>query len=1067
MMSRMEPPSSHGKSGRTSAWRPSRQTARQVLALVGLSCVVGAEAIPVTSRQEILSGLGVVALVIAAVLAVIEGSGLPRAFGGKCRCTTVPASNRAWRWTLFGLACVGLLAAQTWFRSGTVIAGGDITPPIGTAWLSHLFSPLVWSGSNLGGPGQNEVQLPWAAVTWIVHLTGGSGALAQRVWLSGLLAGVLVSAAALARSLGFRPLAGIAAAFLYCFNPFTLTWVGVNGVYLVAMILLAALPAVVIAHARRRMGLWTALVAFVIAAPFVGFAYENPPLVGVLALSTLATPLLVWARFGQAAARRALRLVLVAGAVLVAASAYWIVPARAGVGVVATGRLSSLSAWAWTERRATLANALWLNTSWAWRYTAFVPYSPDFARLPLGLVRQLLPLLAFSGLACRSVTGEAGRRLTRTLGAVALPTLGVIIFSTGTLPPGNVLFDPLYFHLPGGWLLREPGRFLIFAALGYAVLVAALVERLSIVPVRRRVPTLPAKRRPISAPFLASGSMLAAVVVISLAGAFPLWTGALVPGQRQGFPSEHVKVPTYWVATTRYLNTRAPGGSLLVLPPDDFYQVPYRWYYGNDGFITNLLDRHVVDPNAQGYYTDSKELLAAVHLESSALLAHDWTEAKRVLQALETPLILVRGDIESNFPTHNIISPAALATSLARDPYMRLLYHDGPLVVYGVRAPQPQPSSFATVNTPTPDLRVLSLLPPRTALVTAPPIPGHPAILQLPPVATWHLGATALTTTVSERPGWQYSASVLGLSPGGASTQGGFKLRQVVAAGGARVMQLQVPVDQSLIRDGNFASGLWGPVGNCADFSSVHPPNVLRAAILPRAGPSGMPALQLIATIDGACEATPLLFWHGGSILLRLWVRSISGASPQLCFWESPLQRCAPTAPLPSGSNWQRYQTTVVPDPGTKTIGLSLYAYSYVPGQDSVEEYAGVVVRSLPYAPSVDVIGRPTTAPPPTQVFAYPTGYSSGWAGPRKSTHVAIDGLWNGWLTSPKALTSRDVRFLPVANEQRDEILLAAAMLLLATGILLILRRWPAVPRVRPEARSLEAATNAEEKLHD
>lgn len=1056
-----EAPLPRGNSGRLLAGLPSRQMVRIGIALLGLSCVVGAEAIPVGSPQEVLAALGVVALVIAATLALVEGGAVAAGSSGRRGRTAVPPSNRAWRWTLLGLACVGLLVAQTWFQSGTVIAAGDITPPIGTAWLSHLFSPFVWSGGNLGGPGQGEGALPWAAVTWVVHLSGGSGALSQRIWLSGLLAGVLVSAAALARSLDFGPLAGIAAAFLYCFSPFTLTNVGVNDVYLVTMILLAALPAAVLAHARGRMGLWTSLAAFVFAAPFVGFAYYNPPLVGMLAITMAVTPLFAWVWFGRRAGRRALRVLLAGGALLVGASAFWIIPARVALGVVATGRLSGLSSWAFTEQRATLANALWLNTSWGWRYTAYYPYAPDFARLPLGLVRPLLPLLAFSGLAWRSATGWAGRRLTQMLGSIALPTLGIIIFSTGTLPPGNVFFDPLYYHFPDGWLLREPGRFLMFAALGYALLAAILVERMRLARPQRMVPAPRARQRCIGPPSLASVPVLAVVVVTSLAAGFPLWTGALVPGPRQGFPSDHVKVPSYWLATAGYLNTRAPAGSLLVLPPDDFYAMPYRWYYGNDGFITNLLDRHVVDPSAQSYDTVSTELLAAVHLEASALLAHDWTEANRVLQALGTPLVLLRGDIEANFPTRHIISPAALATSLAKDPYMRLAYHDGPLAVYRVRTPQHQPSSFATVDTLTPDLRVLSLLPPRTALVTAPPIPGHLAILQLPPVATWHLGPTALTTTVRERPGWRYSASVLGLSPAGASAQDGLKSRQVVAAGGAPALQLQVPVGPAAIRDGNFAAGLWAPVANCNDQQPVRSPNFLRADILPRAGPSGVPALQLTATIDGACESTPLL-WHGRGILLELWVRSVSGEPPQICVWESPLQRCASTAPLPTGSGWQRYQTTVVPDPGATTISLFLYAYAESPGQASVEQYAGIVVRPLPFAPSVDIIGRPITKPAPIHLLTDPTGYASGWAGPGNWTHVAVDGLRNGWLTSSETSISRDVRYRPIANEQRDELLLVAIMLLLTTGILLISRQRSVKGEVRPEtARPTSPSTEA------
>ena len=315
--------------------------------------------------------------------------------------------------------------------------GGGPNPPGRHRMDRSGVSPFVWSGDNLGAPGQGQGQLPWAAVDWIVHLAGGSGALAQRVWLSVLVGAILVAAAALVRGLGFGPLAGIAAAVVYFFSPHTLSDVGLNDVYLITMVLLAALPGVVLSYGRRRIPLWGALACFAVAAPFVGFAYANPPLVGMIALTTAAAPLLAWVRFGRPVAGRSLRIVLVGGTVLVAASAYWLVPDSVAVAGVATEKLSSVSAWLFTEQRATLLNALWLNNAWGWRFAVYYPYAPDFAVFPLRLVQLLLPLVAFSGLALRSPTGAAGWRLTRLRGVLALSTLAIIVLSTGTRPPGD------------------------------------------------------------------------------------------------------------------------------------------------------------------------------------------------------------------------------------------------------------------------------------------------------------------------------------------------------------------------------------------------------------------------------------------------------------------------------------------------------------------------------------------------------------------------------------------------------------------------------------------------------
>jgi hypothetical protein len=1012
---------------------------RQALALLGLSCVVGAEAAPSGTLGGLLADLGVVTLAIAAFLAIIEPSRGAMGARDTGHDTAVVHSKRAWRWTLLGLGALGTLVAQSWFLTGMAIAGGDTTPPVGTAWIGRVFSLFSWSGSNLGGPAQLQGQLPWAAVDWFLHLFGGSGVLAQRIWLSALVAAILVATAALVRALGFGPLAGTAAALLYFFNPETLTDGAVNDVYLVTRVLLVALPAVLIAYSRGRIGLWASLVCFAMAAPFVGFAYSNPPLVGMVALTTAATPLLAWVRFGRPAAGRALRFVLVGGLVTVAASAYWLVPNSVAVGGIAAGRLSSLSAWGFTETRATIANALWLNTSWTWRYAIYAPYASDFARFPLGLVQLLLPLLAFSGLILRSPAGETGWRLTRLRGIVALGTLAVIFVSTGTRLPGALLFDPLYYHFPYGWLLREPGRFLMFAALGYALLAATLLEHWrQIVP--KKLLTLRALPKPVPSTVLSANLTLATVLVLGLASAFPLWTGAVVPGTRQNFPSSHVTVPAYWLTTAHYLNTSAPSGALLVLPPDAYYQMPYRWYYGNDGFITDLVDRHVLDPSAQGYETVSTALVASVRLESSALLADDWAEADLILKALGTPLVLVRGDIVANFADRHIPSPTALTLSLARDPNMRLLHAAGLLKVYGPRKAYPGLGSYATVNSSTPDLRVLSRLPSGTALVTVSAIPGHIAIRQLPRVATWHLGARVLSTSVPEQRGWQYSALVLGLRPAITDSQVGLDQSQVASAQGASDLQLSLPVGASVIHNGTFSAGLWGPVGNCYDAHYVSSPNFLRANVLPRSGPRHIPALQLAASIDAACEATTLT-WHGGAILLHLWVRSISGAPAKICLWEQPINRCAAVAPLPGGSGWHPYRTTVVPDPGATKVSLFLYAFPQSVGQASVEQYAGVIARALPYSPTIDVIGRPTTGAGPTRLIVYPTGYAPGWVGPPNARHVLVDGLRNGWLTTAGGRSLREVQYEPMVNVARDEILLASVMLLLAVASIFIWRR--------------------------
>ena len=242
-------------------------------------------------------------------------------------------------------------------------------------------------------------------------------------------------------------------------------------------------------------------------------------------------------------------------------------------------------------------------------------------------------------------------------------------------------------------------------------------------------------------------------------------TGAIAPDHRPLLPSTHVSVPAYWTAMASYLNRSAPPGNLLVLPEDDFYQMPYTWgYYGADSFITDLIARNVVDPVAQGYAPASQELTGAVRLVQQGLLAHDWPSVRRTLAAIGTPLLLVRGDVNAAFPGRHITPPAALDRALREDKGMRLVHRVGKLELFALRgriSPAGSVTSYATVNSATPDLRDLALLPSGTALISSPMRPAVPAVLQVPPVSQWRLAGDKLETSVIEPPGRRYRIKLL------------------------------------------------------------------------------------------------------------------------------------------------------------------------------------------------------------------------------------------------------------------------------------------------------------------
>jgi hypothetical protein len=1034
----------------------------RILAIIGLSSVVIAEVLPSRPPQGFLAGFGFFALLASAVLAVV---GSRRTTGPHAIEKTPGHPPSTWRWTLIGLGAVGGLVVQTWFRSGTLIAGGDVAPPIGTAWIGRIFASYGWSGNNLGGPQANQGQLPFAALDALVHAVGGSGALTQRIWYSLLVAGIMVAAGALARSLGLTPVAGITVAVLFFFNPMTMSQVGINDVFLVAMLLLAALPAAVISHGRGNLRTWQLSVVFVASAPLLGFAYANPPLVAMVVITAAASPLLVLLRFGRNAAGQSVRGLLIGGAFAAAASAYWLIPSQVAAANVATGTLLSLPGWAFTESRSTLANGLWLNTIWAWQFPQYFPYAREFEHLPLVLTRPLVPLVAFGALVLPDPTSDRARRLTRLAGALAIGVLGIVLLSNGTESPGKLVFDPLY-RLPYGWLLREPGRFLMVAALGFALLAGVLIDRL-----RERVPTKEPRiglfhsRTAAVLALPKSMGMACIAIVIALAAAFPLWTGAIVPGPYQSFPSVHVKVPTYWGTAASYLNSsHAPRGALLVLPPDDFYQMPYTWYYGNDSFIPNLLARNVLVPSAQGYESVSSEVLDAVSLEAEAIVDGRWDEASRLLSALGTPLVLVRGDIISNAPQRNIVSPVALAKALTIDPEMQLIHTDGPLSVYRLlpRYDLP-PTEYATMVSDVPDLQALAVLPQRTALITSAPVVGHMLLVAPPPPSNWSLTSNTLTTQLQLPAGWTYSVQSIGI--GSSSVSAGSLTTEFSHTGnGGTAVRLRAPLGGSLLANGDFRSGAWSPVGNCDKANPVSPSDTFGGVLLPHAAPGHQPALQLSASIDSACESTPLS-WSGGRFILHLSARSLSGSAPHFCLWEEPIGRCATTPPLPSGRYWGTFSSIVTPDAGTQTITLFLYADAPTSGTVSIEQYGDVTVRSVVSVPNIVLLGTPTHTATFSHLVSTAQGYSPLWSRSGGAPHVIVDGMANGWITAAQSTEPSSIYYVPIQHEKRNMLLFAFLMIALASAIWLFASRSRRRLSNEPPAVSRGNGNSAGERL--
>jgi arabinofuranan 3-O-arabinosyltransferase len=937
-------------------------------------------------------------------------------------------------WLVLGLvAALSAIIIQSWFHWGSVIATGDVAPAAGTAWISRLFSPITWTESILGGPSFSEGQLPWATVLGVVHFFSGSPELAQRIWYTLLFSGAAVAAFSLMRLMGLGIVPGLVGSAAYVLSPYVVSNVDYNPTYLAALGLLVALPTLIFAAARGRLRVLAASALIGLAAPLVGYVYQNPPLVGMILALFIASPFLVRLMYGRELGRRAFRTTFLGLVFLAALSAYWLVPAAIHTRFVSSGQLAPIASWSWTEIRATVRNAFWLNGTWGWPYPEYYPFSWRYDTLPLSVVKFGLPIFAFSALLLADATTHVRPRWSLSrLGLVvtaSLVSLGVILVSTGTNQPGATVFTFLY-QLPFGWLLREPVRFLMIVGVTYALLVAISVESvLATAPALGRqvagwASRLPASGRRVAG--MASGLpatfVLLVIAAIALTG-FPVITGEIVPDNRPLLPSAHVHVPNYWPKMAQYIDDIKVAGPVLILPPDDFYQMPYSWgYYGNDAFISDLMARPAIVPNPQGYTRASDQLLSAIDLIATSTLNRQWTEAERVLAAVGTRLILVRGDIQPSFGSRGIMPPAALSESLSQAPNFRLIRQIGPLQLFefdGVTQEEAQLApAYVTTNTSTPDLRLLSLIPPGASLVSAPSdAETSSAAVQAPPIGDWGISGDALTWDIPIHKGLSYTLAALDST---VVTQSGIAQTDAPVAPAPSPNQLlshtvngtdlRVALNgEPALQVGASSTDAWIPGRECSYvLASVGVP--FTAERLPSGGPGGLSALEISSRAGGACESQQLR-WTAGPIVLSLLTQHTAGAPPQVCLWEFGPQRCASIPPMRSGASWTRYQTAIRPDPGT--TALSLLLINGPSSSQSVNAFADLHVLRLPSLPTIVLIGLqdPATSSPNELLLTH-TNFSSDWQGPASARHVLVDGMLNGWLV-PTSASSLGVRYGP------------------------------------------------------
>ena len=136
---------------------------------------------------------------------------------------------------------------------------------------------------------------------------------------------------------------------------------------------------------------------------------------------------------------------------------------------------------------------------------------------------------------------------------------------------------------------------------------------------------------------------------------YPLWSGAVMPDHRSGLPAAYVRLPAAWTSVAGFINHQPVSGKVLILPLNDFYEMPTTWgYYGVDLIPRSLLARPTIQGLPGSYYVDLPAFRSLTSSVQSALLSGDRLAVPRLLDALGVRFIVVRRDIDLSYFDHSL-----------------------------------------------------------------------------------------------------------------------------------------------------------------------------------------------------------------------------------------------------------------------------------------------------------------------------------------------------------------------------------------------------------------------------
>ena len=595
------------------------------------------------------------------------------------------AAERAWNpWRAYlVLTAIAWFVVSRWFRTGTFIATGDMGPWIRQGWRPEFLWSWNHSVTGAGSAAYNVARGFELILIDVVKFFGSDEYTAQWIFYSLIYTLVAVGVGYLAAALVRSELAVIAAGTFGILNGFFLTRLP-NPLNIISVGIVALLTGLALRVALGRNIPAPVAGLALLPTSFLGF---NPPMLVVAYAWTLAgTPLLAYVLLGRRPAWRLLRWMPAAGFWAVLINIWWLVPLAqsftGGGGAQANATFTDPMNWSWAQINNSVPNVLTMVANWAWFLPQYLPFAGSLDHPGWVWIRYLLPALVF---AAPLLARRERRRIA--LGSLAM-ALVFVVLAKGLQPPFTGFNYWLYLHAPGFWLFREPmsklGQLLVLL---FAILLAIAVEA-AYDALSTRVEAYGGWRQLVSRRADPLGSIWSAAPIVAVVGVlaypFPLYTGAVMPDERPSQPSAHVRVPDYWWDTAARIDADPRPGKVLILPLDDYYQMPTAWgFFGVDSIANLLLEHPVVQRKPDGYFGDSAGFAANVQAIETALVSGDVDAVPPLLEALSISEIIVRHDLIRGLPGRSFADDRVITAAMARVDGVRRVQR-GPLDIWQV-----------------------------------------------------------------------------------------------------------------------------------------------------------------------------------------------------------------------------------------------------------------------------------------------------------------------------------------------------------------------------------------------